>query len=392
MILYKQGTNLQYASSMASTWVWAPAIYVSAFTGYQYGLAGALAFTVPNILALILFGFVSSYAIKNLNHQGFTFNDILESKVDTAQIRIHTLVSVIILICSCIVQIIGMHLLLSNWFEIPKFISALLISIASIIIVWKSGIKGSIISDTWKYFITVFAGIILLLSLLLGDYDITKIKIYDPSDNSYLIPFAITGTIGLLSAPYVDQTFWQRAFSAKDTRSMFNLSAILFAIVPITFCLIGMLCATNGITGNWQISSQFTGTLGIILGLAVFCALLSTLDSNLCALQSFVVTRKWGNDRIYMILLLLVSSILFTCIDITIAKLWLVYGTIRTSLAVPTLLIIFNKFDKSRLLYSTILSVLVSSIGYMLLSYMQVSNAWICTVLGLIIPLLGYRK
>ena len=391
MILYKQGTTLQYAASMASTWVWAPAIYVSAFTGYYYGLAGALAFTVPNILALILFGYVSSYAIQNLKHQGFTFNDILESKVNQSQIRIHTAVSLVILVCSCMVQIIGMHLLLSNWFEIPKIVSALLISVVSLLIVWKSGIKGSIISDTWKYFITVIAGIILLGSLLLDDYDISKIKIYDPIDNSYLIPFAITGTIGLLSAPYVDQTFWQRAFSANN-RKMFDLSAILFAVIPITFCLIGMICATNGVQNGWQISSQFNGALGITLGIAVFCALLSTLDSNLCALQSFVVTRKWGNDRLFMILLLVVASLLFTFIDITIAQLWLVYGTIRTSLAVPTLLIIFNKFDKSRLLCATILSVLVSSLGYMTLSYLQIPNAWVCTVLGLVIPLLGYRK
>lgn len=46
--------NLIYT---ASTWIWAPALFVSSSVAYYYGLAGLAIFLIPNILCLILFGF-----------------------------------------------------------------------------------------------------------------------------------------------------------------------------------------------------------------------------------------------------------------------------------------------------------------------------------------------
>src|SRR3989344_2213411 len=42
-------------SSIAASWIWAPAIFVSTLFAYQNGLAGLFWFVFPNIIALAVF-------------------------------------------------------------------------------------------------------------------------------------------------------------------------------------------------------------------------------------------------------------------------------------------------------------------------------------------------
>lgn len=64
-LIYQGDTLSRYAASTASTWIWAPALFVSSSVAYYYGLAGLAIFLIPNILCLILFGIISSYIINN---------------------------------------------------------------------------------------------------------------------------------------------------------------------------------------------------------------------------------------------------------------------------------------------------------------------------------------
>lgn len=47
--------TLQSAMSVAATWIWAPALFVSAEKAYINGFVGLFWFLVPNVLCLILF-------------------------------------------------------------------------------------------------------------------------------------------------------------------------------------------------------------------------------------------------------------------------------------------------------------------------------------------------
>ena len=46
--------------SIAATWIWAPALFVSAQKAFQQGLVGFGWFFIPNVLCLIFFGIASS--------------------------------------------------------------------------------------------------------------------------------------------------------------------------------------------------------------------------------------------------------------------------------------------------------------------------------------------
>ena len=43
------------ATSIAASWIWAPALFISTQVSYQIGLPGIFWFTVPNVIALLLY-------------------------------------------------------------------------------------------------------------------------------------------------------------------------------------------------------------------------------------------------------------------------------------------------------------------------------------------------
>ena len=385
--LWKGGNTFSYAASIASTWIWAPAIFVASSKAYTDGMLGFLLFLIPNILTLVLFAFLAKKVRER--RDGFTLADAIAG-AGINQKRIHLLVSCIVLICSSCVQFIGLHLILSQWIVNSKLVSAIFSSILALVMVGNSGIKGSIITDTLKYVIMIICGLILFFNT-----DSSEAYTVGRSGKDFAelwTSFGLTTAIGLLSAPYVDQTFWQRVFSIDKDKvfKTFTLSAFLFGLVPFIFGLIGFY--QEGDVANWGIEKVFNGgALGAILAICVLSALLSTLDSNLCAISS-IACKEFGlpfrGGQLCMVGLLFLSGGMMVATNLTIIDLFLIYGTIRTCIAVPTILIILNKFNKTRLLIATFLTVVIAPAGYIFGG----ENAYLFTILALLLPLLGVGK
>lgn len=131
--------------------------------------------------------------------------------------------------------------------------------------------------------------------------------------------------------------------------------------------------------------------MGVVLSVAIFFTLLSTIDSNLCAIENYVRTEFNRDGHFAMIAVLLFATIIVSTINITVTQLFLIYGSIRTVGAAPTLLIGFNRFDERRLFWGTIGGLVIGSCGYVILSLLGNPFAFVCTILALTIPLIGYR-
>lgn len=388
-LLYKKANTFLYASSIAATWIWAPAIFVSSERAYFDGIWGYLMFLIPNILTLILFGYFAEKVRNKVD--GVTLLDVIE-KADKRQKYLHLAISLTVLICSSCVQILGIHTLFSAWFDLPKWVSAVIISLVALGTVGKNGIKTSIITDSWKWIIMFTIGLILVICNFINNPTSNFSGISGKSALTLWETFGISTAIGLLFAPYVDQTFWQRVFSLnKDkVKSTFYWSALLFGLIPLLFGMIGFFQShTNS---NWSIGYAFNGNVfNAMLALVVISALLSTLDSNLCAISSIVVkefNQSINIGRLSMIVLLTLSSLLMIFSSITITGLFLIYGTIRTCAASPTILIVLNKYNKNRLFYCTLIAAIVAPIGYM----MGGDYKYVFTILALLIPAFGYSN
>lgn len=387
--LYKGASDWSYAASIASTWIWAPALFVSSSVAHNMGLTGLLWFLIPNTLTLIVFGHIASHFRRE--GREMSLSDVA-GKNGASQEFLHTTVACVLLICSTAVQLIGIHALLSSWFDISKVMSSAILGLICFAIVWRGGLKCCIDTDAVKYRTVLIAGITFAALVSAADLPPDFQGYLQKGSWEIAATFGVTTAIGLMSAPYVDQTFWQRVFSIHPQRvvPVFYKSALLFAIIPLCFGYVG-LCAPHG--EGWDITWVVVDIpTKIILAAAVLSALISTLDSNLCAIASMVYrnTGEVFNARLNMIALFLLGSIVFCATDVTIVGLFLFYGTLRTCLAVPTILMVFDRFSPRRLLCGSLLTVLIAPIGYTLAS--PYGYGWVFTVVALVLPIIGYSR
>lgn len=374
--------SASYAKSIASTWIWAPALFVSSQVAYQYGLAGFLMFLIPNVLTLWIFGFLC-------DKYDIDFSTAVETvkKVGMVQQAEHLTITSALLIGSTFVQILGIHALLSQWFGFPRIFSALAILGLSLLIIWGKGLRACIKTDAFKYEIIFICG----LALVFCTESQTALNFDGHLDFNLLtlfLSFGLPTAIGLLSAPYADTTFWQRANSIErgERFKTFFLAGAFFALIPMLFAIIGFSAPT---TDNWQLqnfaSSSFLMTL---LAVAVLSALIATVDSNLCAVGALA---KRGKENATIIAFCALLTALFCWLDnLTIVDLFLLYGTLRTVASVPTILSLSNRFDLKRLQIATGVAMIVCPVGFALAQ--PYGNGWIFTVLALLIPLLGYKN
>lgn len=174
-----------------------------------------------------------------------------------------------------------------------------------------------------------------------------------------LLSFGLPTAIGLISGPFGDQCFWQRAFSIRENRigrSFFG-AAILFALVPIFMGTIGFLAAGTGYQAsdpgmvNWEfVMSLLPSWVLVPFLFMIVSGLLSTVDSNLCAAAS--LTTDWmtkeGSENIkvsraVMLALLGVAILIANIPGLTVTHLFLFYGTLRASTLLPTVMTLLGK-------------------------------------------------
>ena len=381
--LVARGLNsASYAKSIASTWIWAPALFVSSQIAYQYGLSGFLMFLIPNVLTLLIFGFVC-------DKFDIDFSTAVETvkKVGKIQEAQHLTITSALLIGSTFVQILGIHALLSQWFGVPRIVSALAILGVSLLIIFGKGLTACIKTDAFKYEVIFICG--LLLSLFAKNNSTLNSAGHVSFDTLTLfLSFGLPTAIGLLSAPYADTTFWQRANSIEKGKRFrtFCYAGLFFAVIPMLFAIIGFSAPA---VDNWQLQNYATAPLSMtLLGVAVLSALIATVDSNLCAVGALA---KKGRENVTIIAFCALLTALFCWLDnLTIVDLFLLYGTLRTVASVPTILSLANRFDAKRLQIATGTAMIVCPIGFALAQ--PYGNGWIFTVLALLIPLLGYKN
>lgn len=107
-------------------------------------------------------------------------------------------------------------------------------------------------------------------------------------------------SIGLISGVLSDQQHWQRAFTikARQLRTAYIVSGILFGIVPISLSVLGFLGANPAVgatlpsgvdpsmIGVAVIAKYLPAWAAATFAIMLLCGLCATLDSGLCAAGS----------------------------------------------------------------------------------------------------------
>lgn len=381
------------AFSMAATWVWAPSMFTAAEKAYTQGFAGVFWFVVPNVLTLILFAFFAK-RMRQLRPEGWTFSDYIREKYSNRAHNMFLTESFGLQICSLAVQLLAGATIFHKVTGLPFALTTAILAAIPLLYSLTNGIRGSIATDFVKM---SFIAIVLLLGLPiissnvevgtllagLGGINGTHAHLFDATGVAVMLSFGLPTTIGLLSGTFGDQMFWQRVFSVKQhaVKKTMISAAFIFAIVPISLACFGFFAAG----AKLDIADTQLVNVGAVINfcprwflylffLLILSGLISTVDSILCAVSSVgghdIVQRlkaSTGRDykeltiaRFAMVLVAVLAIGVANIPGMTITYLFLFYGTLRSSVMLPTIFAIKgHKMTERGIFYGILASLII---------------------------------
>lgn len=394
------------AFSIAATWVWAPSMFTAAEKAYVQGFDGVFWFVVPNVLTLILFGFFADW-MRRKKPQGWTFSAYIREKYSKRTHNMYLIESLGLQICSFGVQLLAGATILHKLTGLDFFGITVAMAVIPLLYTFKSGIRASILTDYWQM---IWICIVLLLGLPiifhnagtetflngLGGHTGEFSHLFDENGIKVMLGFGIPTAIGLLSGTFGDQMFWQRIFSVKEgqvRKAMFSAAAI-FAVVPISLSIFGFFVAGSGME---VMDKQLTNVTAVlqwtpnwflwVFLVMILSGLISTVDSILCAVSSVAAHDIVGrleektdyNHKVYTdeiwntlfgspVKVARTSMVIVTALAIgvanipgmTITYLFLFYGTLRSSVMLPSVWAIRGiKMSESGLFWGLVASLLI---------------------------------
>lgn len=309
---------LMSALSIAATWIWAPALFVSTEKAYSTGWVGLFWFLVPNALCLVIF-IPFAKKIRKEMPEGMTLSGYMKEKYQSDGVkRVYLFQLIGLSVLSTGVQLLAGSQILSAVTGISFKTMTILLACIAISYSLFSGIKASMLTDAIQMVFMLVAcslfvifgvrntgtqGIIQGLSGISGDCT----TLFSGKGVEIFLAFGLPTTIGLLSGPFGDQSFWQRAFAVKKEKlgRAFLIGAVLFAVVPLSMGILGFMGAGAGYQAqnlgiiNFELIRHFFPSWAVLPFLfMIVSGLLSTVDSKSELLSMLL---KWTKTYVYMV-------------------------------------------------------------------------------------------
>lgn len=381
-------------SSIAASWIWAPALFVSVQMAYEQGLAGMFWFTFPNIIALAIFAFLAPRIRKRLP-KGYTLPQYIKYRLETNRVhKMYLVPYVFYQVMAVTVQLFAGGSLMSLLTGIPLLTLMPLLGIIALAYTLVSGLKASIITDFVQLALLFGIGAIILPmtwgaaggipSIMDGIRGLSGVAMFD---GNVAFSFGLVTAIGLLAGSISDQQYWQRSFAIRQKQLVksFIFGALLFGVVPLVLSTLGFIAAngTSGIILPEGIDVSMIGVQAVaqllpswatmLFVIMLLAGLSSTLDSGLSAASSLWVTdimKKTNQQRSVKLARLAMIGVLLIGLAIAISviyipgfglqHLWWIFNTIAACVAVPTVLSLYwNKLSERGVFWGVLVAFVV---------------------------------
>jgi len=359
--------TISSAMSIAATWIWAPALFTSAEKAYVNGIPGLFWFLVPNILCLILF-IPFAKRIRRRMPDGITLSGFMRKEYKSESVKkVYMFQLGALSVLSTSVQLLAGGKILSSVTGVDFFVVTIILAVIAFSYSQFSGIQASVITDAAQMIFLLLACAIFIPwalntpdgvgSMLAGMRGVSGEfgHLFDENGLAVLVSFGLPTAIGLISGPFGDQCFWQRAFSVNEKKigKSFLLGAIMFGVVPLSMGVLGFIAAGSGYVANDSgivnfelIQHLFPAWVTIPFLFMLISGLLSTVDSNLCAAASLTTDlkvtaklddkRKMKLSKVTMIMLLILGIMISNIPGLSVTHMFLIYGTLRAATLLPT--------------------------------------------------------
>ena len=395
------------AMSIAATWIWAPALFISAEKAYTNGIPGLFWFLVPNVLCLILF-IPFAKRMRAQYPDGITLTGYMAETYRSPKVKgAYAFQMGALAVLSTAVQLLAGGKMIATITDIPFWIVTIALAAIAYSYSRFSGIKASVATDVVQFGIILLGCALIVPWLLskaggmsaviagLGSITGEYTSLTSETGLTVFLGFGLPTAVGLISGPFGDQCFWQRTFAIRKDRlgRSFFFGALLFGLVPLTMSMVGFAAAgTDFIAKDTSmVNMEFIMSVlpaWVLAPFLMMClsGLLSTVDSNLCAAASMTtdwqITGKLENgdnikvSRHVMLALLAVSILIANIPGLTVTHLFLFYGTLRASTLLPTVLTLLGKKLSASGVYSGIVASLCVGLPVFAIGNIYNLSAW----------------
>lgn len=351
------------AMSIAASWIWAPAIFVSTRVGYEWGYSGVVWFVLPNMLALVVFAPLAA-SVRNRLPLGYSY---VQSLSDIGggfrRVQLSTQLGMQIVIFA--IQLTAGAELLATVTGASYYGLVIGMGLTPLAYAFYSGLRTSTFTDAIQYIAiaTIACCIVFFFPGMIESWHpgsfsaaFSDSRPFAPFNSEMLWQFGLSSSMGLIVAIFADHQQWQRAFAAKQDRLVrsFWLGAVFHGVVTSLLAIFGCLIAKYGfsatgpleLVGVSFIKGHYAAPFLAFFVVMALCALISTLDSGLCAFSSLAVTEVFppSSDtnltlrRCRLCMVALVAfGLVIGLLRPSLLSLWFLAGTIRLSTFAPTL-------------------------------------------------------
>lgn len=367
--------------SIAATWIWGPALFLSSMQAFKDGIPGVFWFLLPNFTCFFIFTYFAT-KFRKIMPNGYTLAEFMKQRYNGSY-SVH--ISYIFLILLCQVTAIILNSVIGA--ALISLVTGIetnyaILAIVGIALTYSliSGFKASIFTDCVEIVIIyAFIFTVVPLSIFKTGGISTIIQniggIYDHKDIfdwNTIIYFAIPTFVTLWTGPITDQMFYQRVMGSKknQVRKSFISAAFFYIVVPFSLSLLGFvgvelfkMGALNNydeqLIGGIVVSTLFSKTILYFYCFMALAGLCSTIDSALCAASSvgcidvyktYIASNSSDLKKKHLLYISRLSMIIVSVIGLLIAftkppliAIFFIIGTVRAAGCFPTIISMFSK-------------------------------------------------
>lgn len=404
----------QASLSISASWIWAPAMFISASKAYTEGWVALFYFLGANTLALLTFALMVNKIVEKWPN-GFTLSDFMGVQHSNRVRKAYWVTLIGLTIGAFATQLFAGAKFIQIISGMDYFYATVMLAVVPLAYCIFFGFKSSIITDLTKMVIllVISVGLVSMLlstsgveSLVNGINGVSGeyVSLFDAKGWHVFATFGLATVIGLMSAPFGDQALWQRAFAIKDPkvrRNSFIVGTGFFLVVPFCMAMVGMMAAgagfetaQAGFVNLMYIIDQLPIWAVMLFGVMVLAGITSILDSKLSAMSSIaghdiaIAIYKTPSDaqsimvgKASMVILAVAAVAIANIPGVTLVHLFLTYGALRASTLLPTMIVMLTgkSLNEAGVFYGIICSVLI---GVPVLAYGAFTSQPWFTVIG----------
>ena len=365
------GLSLSFYASGMGLWILTSpaevAWYGLGFDIYGYALSAATPF-----ILIYFFG----PKIASLTPDGATLPQFIEKRYGSSAQKVVSIVAVLYMTAFLIAEFASINFIFPEIVKISGLTISALVGFFTFLYLNKSGFKASYITDRFQGL-----GIIALLSVLFAIWfsqnSISDLIAYSQlggvnSFETFSFKSALAVVVAVTAAEVFSQGYWQRTFSAENTKSIKSASVYAGLGCFITVLLLGIAGAVGAGKGIENPTLSFIQQLELSTPMSflllVLCTLLvassvDTLENAISSTISLDLVKKGAIEARFITVGIVVFSILCSVYVSNIFNVFLVADLFAVCLVFPTFYKLKNKSTGSYLLIPFLIS-LTSAYSY----------------------------